>query len=334
MGVAIVGILATLAVGTYQLYVIRGQLAQTLTDYDHIRSVVGIESRIGSRFDLQQGSVSGEVPPALGSLLERREFNQRDGMTLQLVRAPGGTFEGFPDDTYALIASAPSDAGMRRLRLLRAVLPHSEGDKLWLSASALYFPLDLAPGGDGGGTPATPGGGAPGGSGSSEGPGTPAPTEPPTTPVTPPVAPPITPPPVTPPVAPPVTPPATGGGTGWNDAQATPNGPAWDAAARVCIGGTDGNLLAPDLNAQAQIRVVQEVRTWDGQTTQRSWLTQAPIVNGCASFSQTGSPTAAPGVEGVTAIRFEVVDVIYYWPADPAVKWDGAKPVQVIKAPT
>jgi len=79
---------------------------------------------------------------------------------------------------------------------------------------------------------------------------------------------------------------------------------------------------------------VQEVRTWDGKATERSWLTQVPIVNGCATITQTGSPIAGPGTEGVSGLRFEITDVHYYWPTDPAIKWDGKTPPLHITAPT
>ncbi|WP_211091405.1 pilin [Pseudothauera rhizosphaerae] len=299
MVIAIMGILAALAIGAYDIYVIRGQIAQTLTDYGHIRIVVGIETWAGGRTELQAGSVPGEVPPALATLLSRSEFNQLDNTTLQLVKAPAGTFAGFPDrDVYALIAAAGNGRGQRRLRMLRIMLPHREGDKIWLAENMLYFPLDVGPGGDAA-----------------------APVPPPGT---------IT----EPPVAPPVPPAAGDKTTGWDSAEATQQGSGWEAEARVCLGGSDGKPLASDLNAQVQIRVVQEVRTWDGQTTERSWLTQVPIVDGCATFSLSGLPLAGPGVEGVTATRFEVADVFYYWPTDPAVKWDGVKPVQRIPAPS
>ncbi|HWP17901.1 MAG TPA: prepilin-type N-terminal cleavage/methylation domain-containing protein [Burkholderiaceae bacterium] len=286
--VAILAILATIAAATYLLYVVRAQLAQTLVDYDHIRTVVNIETYASDRENLHLGSQPGKVPPPLDKQLDEREFNQLDGVTLQLVRAPAGTFASFPNDAvYALIARADNDAGVRRIRVLRQVLPHGEGDKVWLSAQELYFPLDVAggdsqSGGGGGDTPA---------------------------------------------------PPPPEGGTSWGDGDVSkaPDG-TWSASARVCVMGTDGKPLT-GINAQVQIRVVQEIRGWDGQVSERQWQTQSAIVDGCASFKQTGAPVPGDGKEGVSAYRFEVIDVIYYWPENPPVRWDGVKPVMRLEVP-
>lgn len=300
MVIAIIGILTALALGSYFTYVIRSQTAQTLSSYYNIRIVVNIETQASGRVDLQLNSIPGEVPPALATLLDRVDFNQAHSTTLQLVRAPAGTFAGFPtEDVYALIATTHNETmGQYFLRVLRMVLPHSEGDKLWLSKNVLYFPLDLGSGG------------------TSIAPGLPEPI----TPTVPPIPP---------------TPPSTGDNTpGWNDTQTENNGSTWDAQSRVCLAGSDGKLLSSDLNAQVQVRIVQEVRTWDGKTTERSWQTQVPIVNGCATISQTDSPIAGSGTEGVSGLRFEIVDIKYYWPTDPAIKWDGKTPPLHITAPT
>lgn len=286
--IAIIGILAALAVSSYFTYILRGQAAQTLSSYEHIRTVVNLETQVDGRSDLEAGSVPGEVPPALEKLLARTEFNQPYNTTLQLVKAPAGTFASFPtEDAYALIATTHNKpTGQLFLNALYRVLPHSGNNKLWLSESALYFPLDL-------------------GSGKTS-----------TTPVE------------------PAPPPSTGDTTpDWNDTETKDNGSTWDTQSRVCLKGSDGNLLSSDLNAQVQIRIVQEVRTWDGQSTERSWLTQVPITDGCATISLTGSPIAGPGTEGVSGLRFEVVDVLYYWPTDPAIKWDGKTPPLHVTAP-
>jgi len=142
--IAIIGILSALALGSYLTYIIRSQVAQTLSSYDHIRTVVNIETQADGRSDLQLGSIPGEAPPALATSLDRVDFNQAYSTTLQLVKAPAGTFAGFPtEDAYALIATTHNETtGQYFLRGLRAVLPHSEGDKLWLSNYMLYFPLD------------------------------------------------------------------------------------------------------------------------------------------------------------------------------------------------
>lgn len=301
MVMGIVGVLSTIAVASYNLYVMRGQLAQTLVDYGHIRSIVNVESYDSDNSNLQLGSVPGEVPPALKNLLSQREFNQMDGIKLQLVKAPAGTFASFPNkETYALIASAGDAAGARRLRLLRNELPHNEGDKLWLSEQELYFPLNLGEGNSPGGTVS------------------PAPL---------PVVPPSIPVPSNPPPTPPSTP-----ETGWDNPESSASGNTWTAGARICVTGTDGQKLT-GVNAQVQLRVVQEVRTWNGQSTERSWVTQVALTDGCATFEQSGAPIPASGQEGVSAFRFEVLDVIYYWPTNPAIKWDGVKPVIRIESP-
>lgn len=303
MVVAIIGILAAVAMAAYFSYVVRGHTAQTLSSYDHIRTVVHIETDADGRSDLELNSTAGEAPPALEGTLGRSDFNQPYGTTLQLVKAPAGTFASFPNtDTYALIAAAGDQPGEYFLRMLRMELPHADGDKIWLSQDMLYFPLDTGPGAAA--TPTTP-------------PGT-GPAEPP---------PPPPPPPVETPKPP--APPASG----WSPPQSKNNGSTWDTQANVCLNGTDGNLLSGDLNAQLVVRIVQEVRTWDGKTTERSWETQVPIVNGCATISQTGSPYATQGNEGVTGLRFEIVGVQYYWPTNPPVKWDGSTPPLHVNAP-
>lgn len=303
MVIAIISILAAVALAVYFSYIVRGHAAQTLSSYDHIRTVVHVETQADGRTDLQLDSVPGEAPPALEGMLGSTDFNQPYGTMLQLVKAPAGTFASFPNtDTYALIASADDRPGEYFLRELRAVLPHAEGDKLWLTSDMLYFPLDTGTG-TASGAAASPG---ETGAGSSE-----------TSPASP-----ETPSPPAPPAS------------GWSTPETTNKGSTWDAQANVCLSGTDGNLLSSDLNAQVRVRIVQEVRTWDGQTTERSWETQVPIVNGCATVSQTGSPYATQGNEGVTGLRFEIIGVNYYWPTDPPVKWDGNTPSLHISAPT
>lgn len=280
MTLAIVAILATISTASYVLYVVRGQLAQTLTDYDNIRTVVSIESRSTAEKTLHLGSQPGQVPPLLNGMLDTRKFNQLDNVTLQLVLSPAGTFTSHPNHSaYALIARAENPAGERRLRLLRLVLPHLEGDKLWLSERELYFPLDT---------------------------GAATSTEQPS--------------------------PTPANKTGWDRPEAGSDGRQWSAQARICISGTDAKPLI-GLNAQVQIRVVQEVVGWNGQKSERQWLTQVPFTDGCANFSQGGAPKPVDGQEGVSAIRFEVNDVFYYWPVEPAVRWDGGKPVIRIEVP-
>ena len=152
MVVAIIALLGALAVSSYRLNILKGQAAQTLTDYGHIRTIVAVETQADGESNLQENSIPGAVPPKLQGQLDTREFNGPDGQQLQLVVAPAGTFASYPNqDVYALIDTVAGIAGELRLRVLRSELPHAEGDKLWISSSQLMFPLD-----PGSGTSATP----------------------------------------------------------------------------------------------------------------------------------------------------------------------------------
>jgi hypothetical protein len=91
-------------------------------------------------------------------------------MTFQLIRAPAGTFASFPkDDTYALVASVNNLPGVVRLRVLRSILPHGDGDKIWVQSAAdassaqLIYPINLGGAGGSGGAVAGGGGGSSGG---------------------------------------------------------------------------------------------------------------------------------------------------------------------------
>lgn len=293
MAVAIIGTLAGLAMASYALYVVRAQLAQTLTDYGHIRSVVHVETKANQAHDLHLGSQPGEVPPALGTLLDRREFNGPDGLTLQLVDIPAQVYQSRGASCYGLVARASGDAGERRLRLLRNVLPHPMEEKVWLSPTEFLFPLDVGGCTPGGGSGGGGGDGGDGGNGSNG-----------------------------------------GGGTDWSDSGSSDNGNGtWSASSRICVVGSDGKPLNQG-NNHVQIKVTETVTTWDGQTTERSYVTQLPLdESGCATFDKTGIPQASSGQEGVASVQFEVVDVLYYWPTDPDITWDGETPSTSITAP-
>lgn len=151
VALAIVLVLASVATGSYVYYVMRSQLAQVLVDYGHIREVVALETRVNDKRNLQLGSVAGQVPPALRGVLSEASFSNPDTHTrLQLIKAPQGTFASFPNaEVYALVASSAAEGGAAYLRVLRHLLPHADGDKLWLSSEELCFPLDTGAGGAG-----------------------------------------------------------------------------------------------------------------------------------------------------------------------------------------
>lgn len=142
--VAIVAILASLGVATYRVYVLKAETAQTLVYYDHIRTVIAIRTDADAETSLERDSVPGAVPPALTGSLDTQEFNGLDGLTFQLIRAPAGTFSSFPaNDTYALIATASNTAAVLRLRVLRAMLPFGDGDKVWIQSSSVASAAQL-----------------------------------------------------------------------------------------------------------------------------------------------------------------------------------------------
>lgn len=120
--------------------------------------------------------------------------------------------------------------------------------------------------------------------------------------------------------------------SGW-DANSTRRGNKWGATGTVTIYGTDGKPL--DLpSAQVQIRVVREYRTWDGHFGEQSHLTQASISSdGKATFVDDGHSMPAPGTWHTYAVRYEVVQVFYYYPSNPAVRWDGHQAEVRVLAP-
>ena len=120
--------------------------------------------------------------------------------------------------------------------------------------------------------------------------------------------------------------------SGWVDASATKkNKNFWRADATVNIYGTDGRRLSG--NNAVEIRVTQVYRTWDGRVEERSWTIQAPLSGGSATFTSNDLATGANGQEAIVSMRYEVTQVLYYWPNPPAVAWDGSKPAVTIDAP-
>lgn len=176
MVVSIIAILASLALPVYRLYVLKAEESQALVNYGHIRTVLAVKTYADGEANLEHDSVPGAVPPALAGSMGASEFNGKDGMTFQLIRAPAGTFASFPkDDTYALVATVNNLPGVVRLRVLRSILPHGDGDKIWVQSSAdassaqLIYPINIGGAGGQGGTVA--GGGGGGGSSGSQPPG-------------------------------------------------------------------------------------------------------------------------------------------------------------------
>lgn len=118
----------------------------------------------------------------------------------------------------------------------------------------------------------------------------------------------------------------------WETADSRRVGGQWLASANALVCGSDG-LPLNVVSAALKIRVVQEVRTANGQNIERDWTTQGNINSGRISFSQGGMPLSREGQEGVTALRFEILEVAYYTPANPAMKWDGVAATVRIPAP-
>lgn len=124
-----------------------------------------------------------------------------------------------------------------------------------------------------------------------------------------------------PPPPPPPSPPPPGPGTGW-EGGGTVNGSTWTCQASVSVYGTDGKPLT-EVNAGVRIKVVLSVTAYDGSPVERSWDDLGNLNGGKASFSISGLSAQASNGELVTGCRLQVVGVDYYWPTDPAVKWDG-----------
>ncbi|WP_422834755.1 prepilin-type N-terminal cleavage/methylation domain-containing protein [Variovorax sp. HJSM1_2] len=138
--VAIAAVLVALAVPSYLRYVERAQLAQLLLQVDQISTAVQIEDASGRRA-LQRGALPGKAPPRL-QVVPDAAFNEPGGLRLLLIRAPAGFFASSPNEArYGLIADLTGNASAERLAELRQALPFDAGDKIWLTADKLAFPL-------------------------------------------------------------------------------------------------------------------------------------------------------------------------------------------------
>src|SRR5438046_8880093 len=84
-------VLSLLAVGSYKIYIVKAQAAQTLVNVDNITTVVRIENRLDNP-DLEVGAIAGAAPPKLTGTLPDRVFQGRPGITLTMIKAPAGTF--------------------------------------------------------------------------------------------------------------------------------------------------------------------------------------------------------------------------------------------------
>lgn len=132
------------------------------------------------------------------------------------------------------------------------------------------------------------------------------------------------------PVTPP-TPPAPA--TGWDGVGVSGPGGNWSAQATLSVYGTDGKLLT-DVNAGMHIKVTLSVTTWDGRQIERTWTDLGNLTAGKTSFKIFPLSAQASNGEVVTACRLEVTGISYYWPRDPAIKWDGKLPSIRIPLPT
>lgn len=109
--------------------------------------------------------------------------------------------------------------------------------------------------------------------------------------------------------------------TRW-EGKATGDAKNWSAEATVTVYGTNGEPLKLN-DAHVQVRVIREIMEWDGTPDQHEYLTQAKIrPDGTATF-QDKNHSFDPDDWHVSAVRFEVVQVFYYYPSNPQVKWDG-----------
>lgn len=121
--------------------------------------------------------------------------------------------------------------------------------------------------------------------------------------------------------------------TEWGGTSATmQNHNHWQSSATVAVYGADGLPLSK-VNAGVQIRVVQIYRTWDGKTQERSWTTESVLEGGTATFTNHPLRYSGNNQEIVVAMRYEVTNVVYHWPQNPDVRWDGAKPSVTVLAP-
>lgn len=291
---AVVAILAALALPAYRMYVERAELSQLLIHVDEIATAVRVEDALGERA-LQQGATSGKSPPRLPGLTDG-SFNEPGGIRLLLIWAPAGVFES-DRAQYGLIADASGAQSPTRIHELAHLLPFGERDKVWLTPTQLAFPLMYFGSGSSGSGSASVPGNNPGGSGTGPGGTTQLPSQP---------------------------------GTGWTGtAQMT--GPTWTCSAQAAVMGLDGQPLGGSVGAR--IRVTTRFTAWDGTPGQRGWDDVVNLQGGQGRISLSNL-NAQPGQgEVITGCRFEVIGMDYYWPTQPAVRWDGTAAAIEISKP-
>lgn len=121
-------------------------------------------------------------------------------------------------------------------------------------------------------------------------------------------------------------------GTGWEGGgTAQPDG-TWTCQGTVSVHGTDGKPLT-DVQAGVQIKVTMSVTTWNGQLIERGWTDQGNLNGGKATFSYGGLSAQQSKGELVTGCRLDVLKVVYYYPPNPAIPWDGKTPQAQIPMP-
>lgn len=136
---AIVGILGAVAVRAYQQSLERASFAQQLVDIGHIRRVVEIEGRGGTR-DLLAGSRPGRAPTALAGQLPDSEFDDGRGLRFQLVHLPMGALRA-PDThaSYGLVAEISGSP--ERIWLFQKEIERAGFESAWLSERSFVFAI-------------------------------------------------------------------------------------------------------------------------------------------------------------------------------------------------
>lgn len=330
--VAIVGILAALALPAYRAYVERAELTQLLVQIEEIATAVRIEQAQGSQA-LQRGAALGKAPPRLAALTDSL-FNEPGGIRLLLIHAPAGFFPSRPDRaSYGLMADSAAATAMSRLPALAQILGVQPADKLWLSATQLAFPLvddgEIAASNTGGssGSSGSSGSGASAGSGATSGSTGSASTG------------------AIPSSGTTAASAAGGSGsvpgatqavtqapaTSWEGSAQANAGGTWTCSARATVRGTDGNPLGGTVGAR--VRVTTLFTGWNGAPGQRGWDDVMNLQAGHGSISLANLNAQAGRGEVITGCRFDVTGVDYYWPTQPAIRWDGSAASVAITPP-
>ncbi len=120
-------------------------------------------------------------------------------------------------------------------------------------------------------------------------------------------------------------------GSSWGLVQSRSTGSnTWSGAATIVACGTDGKPLSA-VKGAAKIRLTLKVKTWNGEIIERGWDDQRDWQDGFSSFSAQN--LSAGGGETILSVTFSVTGVVYYYPTNPAVKWDGTGTSVTILAP-